>query len=935
MNVRRGIALLIYLAVTGEKHSRGSLISLLWPEYGESRGRHVLRNALYNLKKELPGGWFDTDREGIGLNPNTDIWVDVQAFRDYINDCRKHGHTSSQVCGDCLGPLTQAVALHRDDFLKGFDLKYSVNFDDWQFFQTERLRLDLTEALQKLLQCHTRQGEFDAAIEYARRWVSIDPLDERAHFRLMEIYASSGHRPAALQQYQECARLLEREIDAQPSEATNRLWESIKSNHFQQSPEEHLNGRLQESEASTRYNGDEIRLVTVLFMGFGEPNGSADGIQPEGSAAEDLVGSITRRETSRFGGSIERVLADGLLVVFGKARAKESDPEAAIRAALAICAETEHLTGKPAAAGINSGRLFIGANDRHAGPAIPVDSHTVSHAIRLARQSDPGQIFVGESTYRLTRRLFDFETCKLGRSAIGERAKSYKLKLVSSPTWKPRAIDGPHSEFVGRHEELKNLKRALDDMLEGRGQIICVAGEAGVGKSRLIEAFKEDALGATSGCSEILWLEGMCTELGTKASYRPFIDMLNRYFGPARNERIIKLLDAMQKAGDISDDRCTEIGAVLSNLLSANLGDRWDGILADADAAQVKHRTFVAIRDFFVSLAERQPLTLVFEDLHWSDSLSVDLISLLMETLADARLLLICIYRPDQHRSWQIGKIATRKCPDCHALISLEDLDTQQSRRLVQSLFDNGGLPAQAVNQVVVKSGGNPFYMTELAKSMVEAGHLYRSQGTWQAKEGMETPEAPESVQSVVLSRFDRLDPAQKEVTRMASVIGPMFQPRLLHLLLVDEVTLEERLQVLENHSFIYRERATPIVEYSFNHVLTQESIYQSIPASRQEIIHALVADSMEMLYKDDLSIYIYQLAYHYSKSGNDVKAVEFLVRAGESSRRAYSNDEAIDYFRRALRRTEETEVGEACNKWELLALTGIGKIFQTSVNSR
>lgn len=927
LDVRKGIALLAYLAVTGDKQSRGSLISLLWPESSESRGRHVLRNTLYVLKKELPGEWIDADRESIGLKPNSDIWVDVVAFHNHLNDCSLHGHTSSQVCGECIGPLTQAVALHRDDFLRGFSLKDSVNFDDWQFFQAERLRLDLIAALERLLRCHAERGELDAAVDYARRWVALDPLDERAHFRLMEIYASSGLRLAALQQYRECVRVLEREIGAQPSEETTRLWESIENNRFQRSPEEHFDGRRRGLVASPGNNGDEIRLITVLFIRFGKPHGHVERPWPGASSARDLIGSVALQEISRFGGIVERNLTDGLLVVFGKAQMHEGDPEAAVRSALRIRAEAEK-RALVIVAGINSGRLFIRAPDSSGGPKVPVDNQAVSLAIRLARQAGSGQILVGESTYRLTRRLFDFQKNRVGKRTAAEGTNAYRLNGVFLIPWKSRDIDGLNLELVGRNEELEKLRKAYAEVIRGEGQIVCITGEAGVGKSRLIEALREDTLGTNTGGPEVLWLEGRCAEAGMAASYWPFIDMLNQYFGPARSDRIARLLDEMQKAGEISEDLSTEIGAALGNLLSAQLGDRWDGIFSDADAAQVKHRTFMAIKAFFISLAKRQPLTLVFEDLHWCDSLSVDLISLLMDTLISTPLLLVCNYRPGQHNSRQISTVASRKCPDRSTLLTLRDLGSHQSRRLVQSLFGPSGVPAQVEKQIVMRSGGNPFFISEIARSLVEAGDVYSGQGVWHAKERIGSPRAPESIQSVVLSRIDQLDPALKDLIRIASVIGRIFQQPLLRLLSADRERLEESLQALESHSFIYRERVTPETEYSFNHMLTREAIYQSIPSRKRQTMHEGVADSIEMLYEGDLSGCCYQLAHHYSESGNELKAVEFLIRAGERSRRAHANDEAIDYFQRRLKRIEKSGYGEAGNRWELDALTGTGRIL-------
>ena len=235
---RKAIALLAYLAVTGERHRRDSLVNLLWPEYDFTRGRAALRRTLYALNKALSGAWLAVDREEIGLNLDAGLWVDVAQFQRHLAECETHGHPASQVCPACVAPLTEAVALVRGEFLSGFGLKDSFNFDDWQLMQTEVLRRELAGALERLVRWHSAQREFEAAVGYARRRLALDPLDEGAHRQLMRLYAWSGRRSAALRQYDECAAVLEDQLGVPPQEATTGLYQAIQAGRAPPPPEE-------------------------------------------------------------------------------------------------------------------------------------------------------------------------------------------------------------------------------------------------------------------------------------------------------------------------------------------------------------------------------------------------------------------------------------------------------------------------------------------------------------------------------------------------------------------------------------------------------------------------------------------------------------------------------------------------------------------------
>jgi len=226
VDTRKAVALLAYLALTRRSHARDSLVGLLWPDHGQKRARAALRRTLSSLARAREAGWLEISRDTVNLRSEA-AWVDVDQFRELLAECTSHGHPDSEVCAACLPPLTEAVTLYRDDFLAGFGLRDSFAFDDWQYFQAEELRREVAGALEKLARGHGAAGEWEAAIAHARRRLLLDPLHEPAHRTLMQLYALSGERAAALRQYRECVRALEKELGVAPLEETTSLYRAV------------------------------------------------------------------------------------------------------------------------------------------------------------------------------------------------------------------------------------------------------------------------------------------------------------------------------------------------------------------------------------------------------------------------------------------------------------------------------------------------------------------------------------------------------------------------------------------------------------------------------------------------------------------------------------------------------------------------------------
>jgi DNA-binding SARP family transcriptional activator len=195
VDTRKAIALAAYLALNPQPSSRDTLAALFWPEADESRAKSSLRRTLWSLNRALDGPWLDADRDLIRLQRNDDLWIDVDAFHAYLTQCGSHPHPAEQVCPLCLAPLAEAAALYTGDFMAGFSLRDSPAFDDWQFYQAESLRRTYVDALQRLVLAASRAGALEAAIDYTRRWLAVDPLHEPAHRQLMQLYAQQENAP--------------------------------------------------------------------------------------------------------------------------------------------------------------------------------------------------------------------------------------------------------------------------------------------------------------------------------------------------------------------------------------------------------------------------------------------------------------------------------------------------------------------------------------------------------------------------------------------------------------------------------------------------------------------------------------------------------------------------------------------------------------------
>ena len=951
---RKALALLAYLATTAQTHRRDELAALFWPDYESSAARADLRRTLSVLNKALGSGMLVADRATVSLVPSaeseTNLWLDVAEFRRLT--AARQPYDSDNKSDDCLSLLDDAVSLYRGDFMAGFTLRDSPDFDDWQFFEGESLRQELAAALEQLAHGYGERGDFDRAIGYARRWLALDPLHEKAHRHLMRLYAWNSQHSAALRQYEQCTQIVAEEFGAPPSAETQELHAAIRTKKL---PPPHSVPHAQtetiaptpEEPATVRSAANELRLVTALCVGIGTTELTLE-VAPDQIAAQvaQLTG-LFEPIFARYQGRIEQQFGESVLAFFGVTQTHEDDIERALRVVLDGM-EVARQVGLPVAAGVVTGHVYVEYADEGHNPQITGPVATL--ATRLQGAADAGETLVSHKVYRQTHDAFRLEPVSV--RVRGTSDTVYQLLRPLRQPRKTRGIEGLRADLIGRDEELAKLVQSATLLQQGKGQMACVIGEAGLGKSRLAaelhrkfvspsDKAQVDILHSTKNPSQLRWLEGRCLEMGISTRYWPIIDVLRGYLGwqfdddeATRAGRVVDALDHLVAHEHLTQEQVEEIGPLLGNLLSLQFGTAWDERLRFADPQQVRHRTLIGLRDLFVAIAQEQPTVLMLEDLHWADALTLDLIALLMETLTETPLFLLCIYRPERnHRCWQLATQARQKCPSRFMELRLHELTPQQSQAMISSLLTVADLPETVRATILQKSGGNPFFVEEVVRSLIDAGMVTRDGDLWRANQRIGEAAVPETVQSVVMARVDRLEQSLRLVLQQAAIIGRLFTKRLLVQLVAAEIELERAINTLTEQAFIYPERVVPEEEYSFKHALVQDAIYQTMPQAQRSRNHQQVAAALETLYANQLDEVIEQLAHHYERSGVTNKAVEYLIQAGQKALRAYLNDDAIDYYQRAQvlldQEAESTSIEESgWEQWQLATYQGLGKVY-------
>jgi DNA-binding SARP family transcriptional activator len=929
---RKAMALLVFLAVSEQVHSRDALATLFWSHHGQRQARANLRRALFDLNHILGEGMIAVERETIALVHGDHLRVDTRRFRRLVSTAHCPDHEFEQICSICLPILIEATELYRRDFLLGFSLADSNEFDTWQLYEADKLRRELAAILRRLVHGFAAADRYTDALRYARKWLALDPLEEAAHRELIRLNVQCGQRTAALRQYRECVRILESELGVEPGAETTELCRSIERQPIPvNSPSFHSQQMDPVPGESEKH---EIRTVTVLSAGLIPAGRSGEHALEERVERARQLNRFCRGLFARYGARTEDLFGDDVLALFGDVQAHEDDAERAIRAALEIQDQARALA-LDISIGIDTGTVYLSSIDLGPQKQTSVLGPVAGRASRLRYQAGTGSVWVGEATQRQTFGTFRFNGITVESKAGAITA--YEVVGYRQVSKKAHGIAGLQAELIGREEEMARLQTASNRLLQRTGQVVVISGEPGIGKTRLLVEFKKTI--SPKGSGSVLWLEGRCQELGTTIGYWPFLDILRSFFGVLprdsgykRAEAIESKLKEMKACNVLDADQYQEIAVNVGRLLSAQFGTDWDERLSRLDPYRVRHRTLHALRELFAGLSKVQPLILVMEDLHWVDVPSLDLLTLLMAAVPQHPFLLLCSRRPGQeYRSADVCAVARRKCPGRCTEITLKELSPAHSRQLVESLLHVERLSVPMKELVLDKSQGNPYLLEEVVRALIDTRVLYRTGRTWRTNKEEASIVVPNTLRSVIQSRVDLLQPEAKQTLQVGAVVGPVFSSDMLSRILGPHINCSDALQALQAAAFLFECGSDAGKRFEFKHILVQETVYQMIPRAEREALHEQVGEAIESIYAENLDDHCEQLASHFLRSAKTEKAIEYLLKAGERNRHNFLNEEAARYFQQAVELLDSSVVDMPNKRKKLEAVIGLAKISQFS----
>ncbi|MGO4810929.1 adenylate/guanylate cyclase domain-containing protein [Cupriavidus sp. 2MCAB6] len=663
----------------------------------------------------------------------------------------------------------------------------------------------------------------------------------------------------------------------------------------------HLAERIRAEQAALEARGataGERKTITVLFADMAGSTALIHDRDPE--EAHLLITPVIEmmmEAVHYYEGYVAKSLGDGILALFGAPIAHEDHPQRALYAALRMQdtmrkhsdrLRLEQGLSLQIRVGIHTGEVVVRSirkDDLHA-DYDPV-GHTIHIASRMETMAAPSSIFVSESTYKLAEGYFEFKA--LGATqvkGIPEPLQVYEvLALGALRTRLQVAAHRGLARFVGRETELETLRRALEQSTAGYGQIVAVAGEAGIGKSRLFHEFK-----ARSQHGRLV-LETFSVSHGKAFAYLPLIELLRNYF------QIIDQADERRCREKVTGKVLTlerSLEELLPYLLHL-LGISEPGsVLADMGPSLRRERTFEAISRLLVHESRNQPVDVLFEDLQWLDSETEAFLAYLIERTADVRILVLLNYRPEYRFAWGHKDNCTE--------VRLAPLGLSDAQGLLSVLLGDDPVLGSLKQLILEKTEGNPFFIEEVVQTLAEEKALLGERGHYSIEKTPATLHIPTTVQGVLAARMDRLPIAEKELLQTLAILGKEFP-----LSLVRQVSgqREERLYPLlaslQAGEFIYGRPAFPEVGYAFKHALTQEVASNSLLSEERSALHERTGRAIEALFHQQLKDHFSELAHHYSLGGNAPKAVEYLHCAGQQAVERSANLDAIRHIGAAL----------------------------------
>jgi class 3 adenylate cyclase/predicted ATPase len=666
----------------------------------------------------------------------------------------------------------------------------------------------------------------------------------------------------------------------------------------------------------------ERKQVTVLFADIKDSTELITDLDPE--EAQQLLDPaihIMMDAVHRFEGTVNQVLGDGIMALFGAPIAHEDHALRASYAALAMQAamreHTEdirrtHGIEMHIRVGLNSGEVVVRAigNDLHMDySAVGPTTHL---AARMEQLATPGSIRLSSSTIRLVEGLvWVNDLGPVPVKGLSEPVDVYELTGAS--TVKRRfqaAVARGLTTFVGRETEVAVLKQALEQAGKGHGQIVAAVGEAGVGKSRLVYEFVHSHRTQS-------WqvLESASVSYGKATPYFPVIDLLKRYVH-AEDGDDTRTIRAKVTGQIVTLDESLQ--GTIPPLLSLLGALPEDSPFPHLDPPQRRQRTLDGLKRILLRESQVQPLLLVFEDLHWIDSETQALLDSLIESLPTAQMLLLVNYRPEYQHSWGSKTYYTQ--------LRLDPLPPESADEFLEVLLGTDASLAPLKKLLIARTEGNPFFLEESVRTLVETEKLVGKPGAYRLVHDLPTIQVPPTVQAVLAARIDRLPQDEKRLLQTAAVIGIEVPFALLQAIAeLSEEALYRGLSHLQATEFLDETRLFPEREYTFQHALTQNVAYQSLLTSTKQRVHQQIAQAFETRFSETATLQPELLAHHYTEAGCHEQAVDYWYLAGQKALERSANIEAMGHLTKGLELLERLPDTLANTQQELLLHMTLG----------
>ena len=669
------------------------------------------------------------------------------------------------------------------------------------------------------------------------------------------------------------------------------------------------------------------RYVTVLFADLTNFTQASTKVDPEGIYLS-LQSSIVKlaQPITHYGGRIDRYVGDGFLATFGVPIAHEDDPIRALSAAIEMQSIIDDIHDTVSEKinwdvelriGINAGQVISGQIDQEITPESSVFGHAVNLAKRLQEAARPGTILVSEEVHRLTSTYYQYqEPIQFQLKGIDKPVIGYELKKKRKTIHERRGLVGRKTPLIGRENEYQELLSVIQNVkIDQTGIIALISGEAGIGKSRLIEEV------ITPIVDNYQIIKTTCTS-SDSSNYQLLINIIEQISGINQEDSLDSRYQIVNGFLSSIDTLTKELQEVIRYLVTKSDQKVYD------EPQEFQHLLYVAMRRVFTWLVKNQSLLLIIDDLQWSDPSSINILTICADLVRESPIALILSTR--EYFKSELPKIFVQPqptYPNKFIDLELQPLSIEDSDHLIHLLLSRIPLPEAFKEVIIERSDGNPLMIEEIVRMLLDRRIIYESKNGWEISEKWQTEikDVPETVYGLILNRYDSLDPLQKKILDAASVMDGGFSVATLSLVLdKKQDTLRKQISYLENSDFLRRSITTRVPIYYFRHALLREAIYNTILQSERQRFHLKAAQAIQESVEEKSFKSAVRIGHHLER-GHSPQAIIYLMEAAEQAERNFANQEAIAYYEKAQKILHETE-----SRQDLCVDTalGIGRIY-------